>query len=79
MAVPANNAIEVRRPTKMDPPLSIRPLVNGIYGVFPFVLGSSGDALHLAIAGSLNAQGVICLDAAMIESAKSLGMKVVTV
>ena len=40
---------------------------------------SSGDALHLAIAASLSAQGILCLDDAMIESAKSLGMKVVTV
>jgi hypothetical protein len=39
----------------------------------------AGDALHLAIAESLSAQGVLCLDDAMIASAKSLGMKVVTV
>jgi len=39
----------------------------------------AGDALHLAIAGSLNAQGILCLDEAMIESAKSLGLRVVTV
>lgn len=39
----------------------------------------AGDALHLAIAESLSAQGILCLDDAMIESAKSLGMKVVTV
>ena len=39
----------------------------------------AGDALHLAIAASLNAQGILCLDDTMIESAKSLGMKVVTV
>jgi predicted nucleic acid-binding protein len=38
----------------------------------------AGDALHLAIAGSLNAQGILCLDEAMIESAKSLGLGVVT-
>ena len=36
----------------------------------------AGDALHLAIAESLNTQGILCLDQAMIESAKSLGMKV---
>ena len=36
----------------------------------------AGDALHLAIAESLNAQGLLCLDQAMIESAKSLGMSV---
>jgi len=39
----------------------------------------AGDALHLAIAASLNAQGILCLDSAMIESAKSLRMNVVTV
>jgi hypothetical protein len=38
----------------------------------------AGDALHLAIAGSLNVQGILCLDEAMIGSAKSLGMVVVT-
>lgn len=37
----------------------------------------AGDALHLAIAASLNARGILCLDEAMIESAKSLGMGVV--
>lgn len=39
----------------------------------------AGDALHLAIAVSLSAQGILCLDDSMIESAKSLGMNVVTV
>ena len=39
----------------------------------------AGDALHLAIASSLSAQGILCLDDAMIESARSLGMNVVTV
>ncbi len=39
----------------------------------------AGDALHLAIAVSLGAQGILCLDDAMIQSAKSLRMKVVTV
>lgn len=39
----------------------------------------AGDALHLAIAESLSAQGILCLDDAMIESAKSLGMNVVMV
>jgi uncharacterized protein len=39
----------------------------------------AGDALHLAIAVRLSAQGILCLDDAMIESAKSLGMNVVTV
>jgi len=38
-----------------------------------------GDALHLAIAASLGAQGILCLDDAMIGRAKSLGMKVITV
>ena len=36
----------------------------------------AGDALHLAIAESLNTQGILCLDQAMNESAKSLGMNV---
>jgi len=39
----------------------------------------AGDALHLAIAASLSAQGILCLDDAMIESARSLGMNAVTV
>lgn len=39
----------------------------------------AGDALHLALAASLNTQGILCLDDAMIESAKALGIKVVTV
>ena len=38
----------------------------------------AGDALHLAIAASLNAQAILCLDDAMIESAKVLGINVVT-
>ena len=36
----------------------------------------AGDALHLAIAESLNAQVILCFDHAMIESAKLLGMTV---
>jgi predicted nucleic acid-binding protein len=36
----------------------------------------AGDALHLAIAESLNAQVILCLDDAMTESAKLLGMAV---
>jgi hypothetical protein len=39
----------------------------------------AGDALHLAIASSLGVQGILCLDEAMVESAKSLGMGVVAV
>ena len=39
----------------------------------------AGDALHLAIAASLSAQGILCLDDAMIAGARSLGMNVVTV
>ena len=39
----------------------------------------AGDALHLAIAASLSAQGILCLDEAMIESAKVLGISVVKV
>jgi hypothetical protein len=39
----------------------------------------AGDALHLAIAESLSAQGILCLDDAMIESARALGVRVVTV
>lgn len=37
----------------------------------------AGDALHIAIAESLGAQAILCLDDAMGESAKALGMKVV--
>jgi len=39
----------------------------------------AGDALHLAIAASLSAQGMLCLDDAMIEGARLLGMNVVAV
>ena len=39
----------------------------------------AGDALHLAIADSLSARVILCLDDAMIESAKALVMNVVTV
>ena len=39
----------------------------------------AGDALHLAIAENLNARDILCLDDAMTESARSLGMRVVTV
>jgi len=38
----------------------------------------AGDALHLAIAESLNAEVILCLDQAMIENAKLLGMNVAT-
>ena len=38
-----------------------------------------GDALHLAIAGSLNVRGLLCLDEAMAASARSLGMNVVAI
>lgn len=38
----------------------------------------AGDALHLAIAGSLNAHGILCFDDVMIESANLLGINVVT-
>jgi len=37
------------------------------------------DALHLAIAASLSAQRILCLDDAMTASARSLGMNVITV
>ncbi|MDA8108079.1 MAG: type II toxin-antitoxin system VapC family toxin [Betaproteobacteria bacterium] len=39
----------------------------------------AGDALHLAIAMGLNAQGILCLDDAMIAGARALGMSVVTI
>jgi len=39
----------------------------------------AGDALHLAIADGLSARVILCLDDAMIESARALGMNVVTV
>ena len=39
----------------------------------------AGDALHLAIAESVGAQGILCLDDAMIASAKLLGFNIVTV
>jgi uncharacterized protein len=34
----------------------------------------AGDALHLAIAESLHAQAILCLDHSMIEAAKVLGV-----
>lgn len=37
----------------------------------------AGDALHLAIAASLSARGILCLDDAMTESARLLGMNIV--
>jgi predicted nucleic acid-binding protein len=37
----------------------------------------AGDALHLAIAASVKAHGILCFDEAMSESARSLGMSVV--
>lgn len=39
----------------------------------------AGDALHLSIAARLSVQGILCLDDSMIESAKALGMKVITI
>jgi uncharacterized protein len=39
----------------------------------------AGDALHLAIAASLTARSLLCLDHAMIESAQLLGMDIVSV
>jgi len=39
----------------------------------------AGDALHLAIALRLGAQGLLCLDKAMAASARSLGINVLTV
>jgi uncharacterized protein len=38
----------------------------------------AGGALHLAIVASLKAQEILCLDDAMIESARLLGINVVT-
>lgn len=63
MAIPARE--EFRRAAKLaaDDALKLR----------------AGDALHLAIAGAMKAELILCLDEAMIESAKSLGMNVVTV
>jgi len=37
----------------------------------------AADALHLAIADSLRAEAILCLDDSMIESATSLGISVV--
>jgi predicted nucleic acid-binding protein len=37
----------------------------------------AGDALHLAIAASLNVRDILCLDAAMVESARLLGINAV--
>jgi hypothetical protein len=42
-------------------------------------VGPIRDHFHLANAASLSAQGILCLDDSMIESARSLGMNVLTV
>ena len=39
----------------------------------------AGDALHLAIAANLNVKGILCLDDAMTNSARLLGMSVVMI
>jgi len=39
----------------------------------------AGDALHLAIAEASNVQGVLCLDETMSDSAKAIGLHVVTI
>lgn len=39
----------------------------------------AGDALHLAIAQALKADGILCLDAGMSASARNLGMDVIVV
>jgi len=39
----------------------------------------AGDAPHLAIAESLNTQAILCLDLAMIGSARLPGMAVATI
>jgi hypothetical protein len=39
----------------------------------------AGDALHLAIAEGLNAGTLLCLDEAMAQGARALGMKVAAV
>ena len=38
----------------------------------------AGDALHLAIAESLNASAVLCLDRAMVKSARAIGVSTIT-
>ena len=38
----------------------------------------AGDALHLAIAVSLGVGGMLCLNAAMAQAARTLGITVVT-
>ena len=39
----------------------------------------AGDALHLAIAESLGARGILCFDEVMAKGARSLGIRVVGV
>lgn len=39
----------------------------------------AGDALHLAIAEASKAEGILCLDEAMAESAKTVGLNVLSV
>ena len=39
----------------------------------------AGDALHIAIAESMNARAILCLDDALAKGARALGMTVVSV
>lgn len=39
----------------------------------------AGDALHLAIAEASKVEGLLCLDSAMSEGAKAIGMEIVMV
>lgn len=39
----------------------------------------AGDALHLAIAEASNVDGILCLDVSMSDSAKAIGLSVITV
>jgi len=61
VAVPGRETFQRAAELAADPRLKLR----------------AGDALHLAIAASLNVRGLVCLDEAMITSAKALGLKVI--
>lgn len=61
IAVPGHAEFQRAAELTADPTLNLR----------------AGDALHLAIAASLGASGMLCLDAAMAEAARAMGIGIV--
>jgi predicted nucleic acid-binding protein len=62
IAVPGHAEFQRAAELSADPMLNLR----------------AGDALHLAIAASLGVSGLLCLDAAMAEAARGLGIQTIT-